>query len=71
MDFERSLFGKMQLWIVEYFFLHKKVPVVMNHNYDFFKCYDSLVQGPFCEEKSVQLFRVAFFPKWLVTKSIL
>ena len=28
-----------------------------------FKCYDSLVQVPFCEEKSVQLFRVAFFQK--------
>ena len=22
----------MQLWIVEHFFLHKKVPVLMNHN---------------------------------------
>ena len=22
----------MQLWIVEHFFLHKKVPVIMNHN---------------------------------------
>ena len=29
--------------------------------YDFFKCYDSLVQVPFCEDESVQLFRVAFF----------
>ena len=27
----------------------------------FFKCYDSLVQVPFCEDESVQLFRVAFF----------
>ena len=34
----------------------------MNHNIQkFFKCYDSLLQVPFCEEKSVQLFRVAFF----------
>ena len=32
MDFERSLFGKMQLWIVDIFFLHKKVPLLMNHN---------------------------------------
>ena len=24
-------------------------------------CYDSLLQVPFCEEKRVQLFRVAFF----------
>ena len=24
-------------------------------------CYDSLLQVPFCEEKSVQLFRVTFF----------
>ena len=32
MDFERSPFGKMQLWIVEHFHLHKKVPVLMNHN---------------------------------------
>ena len=29
--------------------------------YDFFKCYDSLVQVPFFEDESVQLFRVAFF----------
>ena len=28
MDFVRSHFGKMQLWQVEHFFLHKKVPVV-------------------------------------------
>ena len=27
MDFVRSHFGKMQLWQVEHFFLHKKVPV--------------------------------------------
>ena len=45
MDFVRSHFGKMQLWQVEHFFLHKKVPVVV----------------PFSEEKSVQLVRVAFF----------
>ena len=32
MDFVRSPFGKMQLWIVEHFHLHKKVPVLMNHN---------------------------------------
>ena len=24
-------------------------------------CYDLLLQVPFCEEKSIQLFRVAFF----------
>ena len=29
MDFVTSPFGKMQLWIVEPFFLHKKVPVQM------------------------------------------
>ena len=52
----------MQLWIVEHFHLHKKVPVVMNHNIIFFfECYDSLVQVPFCEDENVQLFRVAFF----------
>ena len=61
MDFVRIHFGKMQLWIVELVFLHKKVPVVMNHNIRFFKCYDSLVQVPFCEEKRVQLLRVACF----------
>ena len=33
----------------------------MNHNIQFFQMYDSLVEVPFCEEKSVQLFRVAFF----------
>ena len=27
MDFVRSHFGKVQLWIVEHFCLHKKVPV--------------------------------------------
>jgi hypothetical protein len=32
MDFVKSHFGKMQLWIVEHFHLHKKVPVVINHN---------------------------------------
>ena len=32
MDFEKSPFGKMQLWIVEHFFHHKKVTVLMNHN---------------------------------------
>ena len=60
MDFVKSHFGKMQLWIVEHFHLHRKVPVVINHNVWFFKCYDSLVQVPFCEDESVQLFRVAF-----------
>ena len=45
----------MQLWIVEHFFLHKKVPVVMNHNiWKKIICYDSLQQVPFRE-------RVAFF----------
>ena len=58
MDFVKSHFGKMQFWIVEHFHLHKKVPVV---HMIFFKCYDSLVQVPFCEGESVQLFRVAFF----------
>ena len=37
MDFERSPFGKMQLLIVEHFHLHKKVPVVMNRNIQFFQ----------------------------------
>ena len=32
MDFERSLLGKMQLWMVQHFFLHKKIPVLMDHN---------------------------------------
>ena len=31
MDFE-SQFGKMQLWIVEHFHLHRKVPKLMKHN---------------------------------------
>ena len=61
MDFVRSHFGKNAT--LNTFFLHKKVPVVMNHNIRFFKCYDLLLQVPFCEEKSVQLFRVAFFRK--------
>ena len=29
MDFVKSHFGKMQLWQVEHFFLHKKIPVVL------------------------------------------
>ena len=37
MDSVRSPFRKMQLWIVEHFFLHKKVPVVMYHNIQFFQ----------------------------------
>ena len=48
-----SLWKKMQFWIVEHFFLQRKVPVVKAcciHRYI-----------PLCEEKSVQLFRVAFF----------
>ena len=32
MDFVKSPFGKLQLWIVKHFFLHNKVPVLMNHN---------------------------------------
>ena len=52
----------MQLWIDEHFHLHKKVPVLMNHNiWKRNVCYDSLLQVPFCEDESVQLFRVAFF----------
>ena len=72
MGFERSQFGKIQLWIVEHFHLHKKVPVLMNHN--IFKkiiCYDLLLQVPLCEDESVQLFRVAFCRSDLFTKSIL
>ena len=53
MDFERRSFRKM-------FFFIKKVPVLMKHLKKNV-CYDSLLQVPFCEEKSVQLFRVAFF----------
>ena len=45
MYFVRSYFGKMQLWQVERFFLQQK----------------GTIQVPFCEEKSVQLVRVAFF----------
>ena len=37
MDFVKSHCGKMQLWIVEHFHLHKKVPVVINHNIQFFQ----------------------------------
>ena len=34
----------------------------MNHNiWKKIVCYDSLLQVPFCEDESVQLFRVAFF----------
>jgi hypothetical protein len=59
MDFERSQFGKMQHWIVEHFHLHKKVPVLIIR-FEKIVCYDLLLQVPFCEDESVQLFRVAF-----------
>ena len=58
MDFVRSHFGKMQLCIVEHFFLYKKVPVAL---LSLQKGTFSTIQVPFCEEKSVQLVRVAFF----------
>ena len=49
MDFVRIHIGEMQLLQVEHFFLHKKVLTCI------------VLQVPFCEEKSVQLVRVAFF----------
>ena len=61
MDFVRSPFRKMQLWIVEHFFLHKKVPVVMNHIIRYFQMLWFITTGTFFEEKCVQLVRVAFF----------
>ena len=52
-------------------FLHKKVLIVMNHNI-WKKNNDLLLQVPFCDERSVQLFRVASFRSaGLLTKSIL
>ena len=68
-----SPFRKMQLWIVEHFFLPKKVPVLMNHNIWKNRTFWFITTGTylfviwkdyaFCEEKSVQLFRVAFFQR--------
>ena len=64
MDFGRSHFGKMQLWIVQHFHLRKKVPVVMNHNMWFFSnVMIHYYRYLFCEDESVQLFRVAFFQR--------
>ena len=57
MDSVKSPFEKMQHWIVEHFYIHKKVPVVMKKIIH----YDSILHVPFCEDESVQLFRVAFF----------
>ena len=37
----------MQLLIVEHFFLHKKVPVVMNHNIQFFQMLWFITTGTF------------------------
>ena len=51
----------MQLWIVEHFHLHKKVPVVMNHNLRFFQMLWFISTGTLLWRWSVQLFRVAFF----------
>ena len=64
MDFVRSQFGKMQLWIIEHFFLHKKVPVVMNHYIRLFQMLWFISTGTF-------LWRVAFFQREFFTKSIL
>ena len=47
MDFVKSHFGKMQLWIVEHFHLHKKVPVVINHNIQFFQMLWFITTGTF------------------------
>ena len=41
----------MQLWIVEHFHLHKKVPVVMNHNIQFFQMLWFITTGTFVKMK--------------------
>ena len=56
----------MQLWIVEHIHLHKKVPVVMNHKIQFFQMLWFFSTGTFCEDESVQLFRVAFLRRDLL-----
>ena len=62
MDFERIPFGKkatLNSWTLSS--SQKGTCSNESKHTIFFKCYDSLVQVPFCEDESVQLFRVAFF----------
>ena len=64
MDFERIPFGKkatLNSWTLSS--SQKGTCSNESKHTIFFKCYDSLVQVPFCEDESVQLFRVAFFSK--------
>ena len=62
MDFERIPFGKkatLNNWTLSS--SQKGTCSNESKHTIFFKCYDSLVQVPFSEDESVQLFRVAFF----------
>ena len=65
MDFERSQFGKMQLWIVEHFHLHKKLPVLMNHN--IWKNYmlRFITTGTFLWRWKCSTIQSCILPEWL------
>ena len=70
-DFVRNPLGKMQLWMVEHFFLHKKVPVLMNHNVWKYHMLWFINSGTFLWRKTCSTIQSCIFPKWLLTKSIL
>ena len=62
---------KKQLWIVEHFHLHKKVPVVMNQNIQFFQTLWFISTGTFLWRWKCSTILSCIFPKWLLTKTIL
>ena len=70
-DFVRSQFGKMQLWIVEHFHLHKKVPVLMNHNIWKNCMLWFITTGTFLWRWKCTTIQSCILLKWLFTKSIL
>jgi hypothetical protein len=70
-DFERSPFGKMQLWIVKHFHLHKKVPVVMNQNIWKNHMFWFITTCTFLWRWKCSTIQSCIFPNWLLTKSLL
>ena len=62
MDFVRSHFGKMQLWIVEHFFLWKNVPVLMNHNIWKNHMFWFITTGTFLWRKKCSTSQSCIFP---------
>ena len=61
----------MQLWIVEHFHLHKKGPVVINHNILLFQMLWFISTGTFLWRWKCSTIQCCIFPNWLLSKSIL